>query len=62
MEEITVDKNKIASCGLYCGACRKFLSGKCLGCKDNEAVREAKQRKDLQELDALTHHLRSSWE
>ena len=30
--------------------------------KEMQAVREAKQRKDLQELDALTHHLRSSWE
>ena len=30
--------------------------------KEMQAVREAKLRKDLQELDALTHHLRSSWE
>lgn len=30
--------------------------------KDMQAVRNAEQRKDLQELDALTHHLRSSWE
>ncbi len=30
--------------------------------KEMQAVREAEQRKDLQELDALTHHLRSSWE
>ena len=30
--------------------------------KEMQAVREAKQRKDLQELDALTHHLRSSWD
>ena len=30
--------------------------------KEMQAVREAKQRKDLQELNALTHHLRSSWE
>ena len=30
--------------------------------KDMQAVRDAEQRKDLQELDALTHHLRSSWE
>ena len=26
------------------------------------AVRDAATRNDLQELDALTHHLRSSWE
>ncbi len=27
-----------------------------------QAVRDAEQKKDLQKLDALTHHLRSSWE
>ena len=27
-----------------------------------QAIREAGLKKDLQELDALTHHLRSSWE
>lgn len=30
--------------------------------KEMQAVRDAEQRKDLQKLDALTHHLRSSWE
>ena len=30
--------------------------------KEMQAVRDAEQRKDFQELDALTHHLRSSWE
>ena len=30
--------------------------------KDMQSVRDAEQRKDHQELDALTHHLRSSWE
>ena len=30
--------------------------------KEMQLVRDAEQRKDLQELDALTHHLRSSWE
>ena len=30
--------------------------------KEMQAVREAEQRKNPQELDALTHHLRSSWE
>ena len=30
--------------------------------KEMQAVREAGLKKDLQELDALTHHLRSSWE
>ena len=30
--------------------------------KEMHAIRDAERRKDLQELDALTHHLRSSWE
>ena len=30
--------------------------------KEMQTVRDAKQRKDVQELDALKHHLRSSWE
>ena len=30
--------------------------------KEMQAVKDAEQKKDLQELDALTHHLISSWE
>ena len=30
--------------------------------KEMQAIRDAERRKDLQELDALTHHLCSSWE
>lgn len=30
--------------------------------KEMQAVKDADQRKDLQELDSLTHHLRSSWQ
>ena len=30
--------------------------------KEMQAIRESGLKKDLQELDALTHHLRSSWE
>lgn len=30
--------------------------------KEMQAVKDAENRKDLQELDTLTHHLRSSWE
>lgn len=30
--------------------------------KEMQAVKDAEQKKDLQELDTLTHHLRSSWE
>jgi hypothetical protein len=35
LRQITADKNSIAYCGLYCGACRSYLSGKCAGCKEN---------------------------
>ena len=34
MEKIKSDKNLIAFCGLYCGACRRYLSGKCSGCHE----------------------------
>ncbi len=33
IREIKNDPQLIAYCGLYCGACRKLLSGKCPGCK-----------------------------
>jgi len=33
---IQIDKDLIAYCGLYCGACRKFLESKCPGCRKNE--------------------------
>ena len=28
MKEITINPQQIAACGLYCGACKKFLDGK----------------------------------
>jgi len=35
MNQISPDKNLIANCGLYCGACNKYIQKKCPGCKDN---------------------------
>ena len=35
-KEIITDKNLVAYCGLYCGACRSYLKRKCQACKDNE--------------------------
>jgi len=32
-KQITKDENLIAYCGLYCGACPSFTSGKCDGCR-----------------------------
>jgi hypothetical protein len=34
-KEVLADQSLIAFCGLYCGACRSYLKGKCPGCKDN---------------------------
>lgn len=34
-KELIADKDLIAFCGLYCGACPSYLKGKCPGCKDN---------------------------
>ncbi|MCP3874610.1 MAG: DUF3795 domain-containing protein [Desulfobacteraceae bacterium] len=36
MREIATSVEMIAMCGLYCGACPRFLKKKCNGCKENE--------------------------
>ena len=36
MRQIINDKNLIAYCGLYCGACQRYLAEKCSGCGANE--------------------------
>ncbi len=33
--DIVRDENLVAYCGLYCGACPRYLKGKCKGCKEN---------------------------
>jgi hypothetical protein len=35
LKPIMPDKNLIAYCGLYCGACRSYLKGSCPGCREN---------------------------
>lgn len=35
---------QIAACGLYCGACRKYVGGKCPGCLGNEKAAWCKIR------------------
>jgi hypothetical protein len=42
--EIVADKNLLAFCGLYCGACRSYLAGKCPGCKQNQKASWCKIR------------------
>ena len=33
--QIVADKNLVAYCGLYCGACRSYLKDTCPGCREN---------------------------
>lgn len=35
MKTIVADTKLIAACGLYCGACRRYLNEKCPGCREN---------------------------
>ena len=34
MNEIVSDPSLVAYCGLYCGACKAYLRGKCPGCHE----------------------------
>ncbi len=44
MKKIEANKKLIAACGLYCGACRKYLSDKCPGCHENKKATWCKIR------------------
>ncbi len=44
MKEIVADPKLIAYCGLYCGACKKYLNGKCPGCRENDKASWCKVR------------------
>lgn len=35
MKDIIANPELVAYCGLYCGACKRYLKGKCPGCHDN---------------------------
>lgn len=35
MREIIPDSKLVAYCGLYCGACKRYLQEKCKGCHEN---------------------------
>jgi len=35
VKEIVSDSTQVAYCGLYCGACGKYLKRKCKGCHEN---------------------------
>lgn len=44
MEEIKDKTQLVSYCGLYCGNCRKYKSGKCMGCQRNEKATWCKIR------------------
>jgi len=44
MKEIASDPNLVAHCGLYCGACRSYLRGRCPGCHENKKAGWCKVR------------------
>ena len=44
MKEIVADWNLVAKCGLYCGACKRYLKGACPGCAGNHRATWCKVR------------------
>ncbi|MCP4218021.1 MAG: DUF3795 domain-containing protein [bacterium] len=44
MDNLKADQNLISYCGLYCGACKKYLSDKCPGCRENHKAKWCKIR------------------
>ena len=44
MKSIVADKSLIAYCGLYCGACKKYLTESCPGCHENNKASWCKVR------------------
>lgn len=43
-KDIVANPRLIAYCGLYCGACHKYLNGKCPGCAENTKATWCKVR------------------
>lgn len=54
MKEVQNDKNLIAFCGLYCGACGAFLREKCPGCAQNSKATWCKIRACCMEKSILS--------
>ncbi len=44
MREIVSNPDLVAYCGLYCGACKSYLKGRCPGCHDNVKAKWCKVR------------------
>ena len=54
MNEIVEDVEQVAYCGLYCGACRAFLKGRCPGCHAKKNASWCKVRSCCREWQALS--------
>lgn len=54
LSTIASDPALVAHCGLYCGACRKYLKGNCPGCHLNEKASWCKVRSCCQESGIAT--------
>jgi hypothetical protein len=50
MKPIVADTELVAYCGLYCGACRSYLKGRCPGCHGNDKATWCKVRSCCREL------------
>lgn len=44
MKEIAADQKLVAYCGLYCGACKRYLNDNCSGCHENQKATWCKVR------------------
>lgn len=44
MKTIERDLQLVARCGLYCGACPRYLNDKCSGCEKNDKAKWCKLR------------------
>jgi hypothetical protein len=44
MKEVTANKDLVANCGLYCGACGAYLKERCPGCRENVKAKWCKIR------------------
>lgn len=44
MQDVTMNTELVACCGLYCGACKSYLHSKCRGCRENAKAAWCKVR------------------
>ncbi len=49
MREIVASADLVAACGLYCGACKRYLEERCPGCRENAKATWCRIRSCCQE-------------